>query len=214
MTLESRKIKETVKSPSAVKEICCSQKCQGSSCMEAQKGYCVKLWRESPYYTREFKMFELPDRSTNRVWKHPMIEKWFLVSKAERSWSALTVGMEMQNLELALSVFCLHLVQYFPTMFPSLPFRKVMYILYYWELEVNYLLFDFHFSGDYNWYIMRNLRRDFGLLSDEEMSMSRSAYRRYSSDTRPGFTFWNHRGYPSDISPPVSPHLLQQGHAF
>jgi hypothetical protein len=51
--------------------------------------------------------------------------------------SALMSGMKMQSLEF------LALVQYFLTVFPSLPFGAVMYILCHYMLEVCDHLFLF-----------------------------------------------------------------------
>ena len=65
-------------------------------------------------------------------------------NQAKRKWvgrvgvlkSVLTSDLEMQSLEFAQMVFGLALVQYFFTMFSSLHFRKVMYILHHYMLEV------------------------------------------------------------------------------
>jgi hypothetical protein len=59
--------------------------------------------------------------------------KCVAVNKDERSWKSeerfdITLG-GFRFLELAQLVFNLALVQYFLTMFPSLWFEKVMYIL-------------------------------------------------------------------------------------
>ena len=57
-------------------------------------------------------------------------ERSMLVHKDERNWiSALTSDMEMQSLEFAQLVFDRVFVQYFLTMFPSLGFGMIMYIL-------------------------------------------------------------------------------------
>lgn len=62
----------------------------------------------------------------------------------------LTSDMELQSLELAQLVFCLALVQYFPTTLSSLCFGIVMYILCHYMLKVCDLLFYFNFVGDYS----------------------------------------------------------------
>ena len=64
--------------------------------------------------------------------------------------SVLTSDMELQSLEFAQLVFGLVLVQYFLTVFPSLHFGMVMYILCHHVLKGRDLLFDFDFTGDYS----------------------------------------------------------------
>lgn len=57
--------------------------------------------------------------------------------------------MKAQNLEFAMPVFSLALVEDFLPMQTLLPFGRVMYVLCYCTLEVCVLLFDFDFMGDY-----------------------------------------------------------------
>ena len=61
-----------------------------------------------------------------------------------------TSDMMMQRLEYSQLVLSLALVQYFLTMFPSLHFGTIMYILFRFMLEAYDLVFDFGFIGDYS----------------------------------------------------------------
>ena len=58
--------------------------------------------------------------------------------------------MQMQSLEFPQLAFGLAVVQYFLTMFQSLCFGMVMYILCHYVLEIYDLLFGFGFIGDYS----------------------------------------------------------------
>ena len=64
--------------------------------------------------------------------------------------SVLISGMQMQSLEFPQLAFGLAVVHYFLTMFQSLCFGIVMYILCHYVLEICNLIFDFNFTGDYS----------------------------------------------------------------
>ena len=61
--------------------------------------------------------------------------------------STLMSDIEMQNLEFALVVFLLVLVQYFIIIIQFLPFGTEMYIMCLCVLEVGYLCCDFYLMG-------------------------------------------------------------------
>ena len=74
----------------------------------------------------------LPRRAANREWNQPRRKKCVVVNKVERNWRSekhFDVRYGDAKFEFAQMVLGLALVQYFLSMFSSLPFGMVMYIL-------------------------------------------------------------------------------------
>lgn len=89
------------------------------------------------------KSHEMPaEKSCRPVWSQPSGQKCVVVIKGVSDPKNPLISDKKQNLEFALLVFCLALVQYFLTVFPFLPFRMEIVILCHCLLEVCDLRFD------------------------------------------------------------------------